>query len=138
MCAATKVITEDKFLTVKSWTSSVVTLRRLRELHPVSRHVFPFRSEYGGALSLFFLLFVFLKYYGVGVSGNFERLPCGRSGVGGTCTDAKHVGVFFLLLLLLLLRASVCPSAVPVCQPAGFLRAGQPARFAITCPPAST
>lgn len=105
----------------------MVTLRRVRELHPVSRHVFPFRSESGSVLRV-----ACCVSFGKMIVGEYPvtlrsfRVDASRVGKPAQTPNTS----------LLLLRVSVCPSAVSVCQPAGLLRAGQPTRSAITCPPA--
>lgn len=106
---------KDIFLTVESWTSSLVTLRRVRELHPVSRHVFPLRSESGSVLRSACCL-SFGKDYRRGVSGNFEELPRRRKPRGETCTDAQHAAVSSHSRLGL--------SACGACVPASRLTAG--------------
>lgn len=77
-------------LTVKFWTSFVITVRKVRELHPVSRHVFPLPVSGQSPATTDGVLRVCFK-----VSGNFEkggRCVRVRSQRGESFTHALHVG----------------------------------------------
>lgn len=110
----------------------MVTLRRVRELHPVSRHVFPFRSESGSVLRFACRLSsrkIIVREYPVTLRS--FRVEASRV---GKPAQTPNTSLLLLLRLLLLFCVSIClPVRLLRClcasQPANCGRAADSVRY---------
>lgn len=115
-------------LTVKFRTSFVITVRKVRELHPVSRHVFPLPVSGQNPATTDGVLRVCFK-----VSGNFEKGEAMRPRTL-TAWGILHTRTARRLAASVIDRPTASLCLRWLC--ASVLRVEQPARSTITCPPA--